>query len=140
ALCSGIDELPEVDWDLRNQLHQTFAEKGIEALQHQLLQLDPMFYHEVDLQNPQRLMRALEVCLVSGQPYSSFRNKLPKERPFNIIKVGLKMERAELYKRIDNRVNAMMEAGLLAEVKALYPFRHLNALHTVGYTELFDFL
>lgn len=140
ALCNGIDELPEADWDLREQLHQLHAEKGIEALQEQLQQLDPVFYAQVDTQNPQRLMRALEVCLVSGKPYSSFRNQQPKERPFRIIKLGLTMDRAALYARIDKRVEQMMEQGLLAEATALYPHCHLNALHTMGYTELFDYM
>ncbi|WP_242927336.1 tRNA (adenosine(37)-N6)-dimethylallyltransferase MiaA [Pontibacter vulgaris] len=140
AVCEGMDEMPETDPAIREELTQEFAEKGLQPLLEQLQQLDPVYYAQVDQANPQRVIRALEVCLSSGQPYSSFRKSEAQERPFNIIKIGLNRDREELYQRIDQRMDLMLQQGLLQEVKALYPYRHHNALQTVGYKEIFDFL
>lgn len=140
AVCKGFDPLPETDELLREELTAVYKEKGIEALQKLLSELDPKHYYAVDLNNPHRLIRALEICIGTGKPYSSFRKGEPKERDFNIIKIGLELERKELYARIDARVDKMMEDGLLEEVRSLQEFKHLNALQTVGYRELFAYL
>lgn len=138
AVCKGFDELPEADAKIRKSLTILLESKGIEGLQELLKQLDPVYYAKVDLKNPQRLTRALEVCLTTGQPFSGFRKGTKKVRDFNCIKIGLNTSREVLYSRINNRVDEMMEAGLLNEVKRLKPYKHLNALQTVGYKELFD--
>lgn len=139
AVCKGIDFQPDVDPEIRNQLMTDFEEKGIEHLQLQLKELDETYYDQVDLKNPKRLIRALEICLMTGKPYSSFRTETIKKRPFNILKIGLNMDREELYSRINLRVDQMMEAGLENEAKSIYPFKHLNSLNTVGYKELFAY-
>jgi tRNA dimethylallyltransferase len=140
AVLYGFDELPKADEELRNQLNQQLAYQGIESLQKQLQDLDPIYYQEVDIQNPQRIIRALEVCISTGKPYSSYRKTENKNRSFNSIIIGLDMEREQLYKRINHRVDLMMEEGLLEEVKSLQEFQHLNALKTVGYSEIFKYL
>ncbi len=140
AVCKGFDELPEADIDVRKKINLLLEEKGIEALQDLLKELDPDYYAKVDLQNPQRISRALEVCLTTGKPYSNLREGKPKNRNFNIIKIGLNTSREVLYERINERVDSMMKSGLLNEVKALFAHKHLNALQTVGYTELFNYL
>ncbi len=137
ALCSGMDHLPRVDEALRAQLNDRLAREGVEALAEELQQLDPAYAAQADLRNPARVLRALEVCLQTGRPFSELRTGRRRERDFRIVKVGVTLPREELYARIDRRVEAMMEAGLEAEARALYPWRHLNALQTVGYRELF---
>ncbi len=138
AVCNGIDDLPKSDERIRQQLIDQFENEGIEALQAQIKTLDPEYYATADLQNTQRLMRAIEVCLLSQRPYSSFLQKQVQPRPFNIIKIGLNTDRELLYNRINQRVDAMVAAGLLEEAKAMYPHRKCNALQTVGYKELFE--
>jgi tRNA dimethylallyltransferase len=140
AVLYGFDELPKADEELRNQLNQQLAYQGIEPLQKQLQELDPIYYQEVDTQNPQRIIRALEVCISTGKPFSSFRKTESKKRSFNSIVIGLDMEREKLYNRINQRVDVMMKEGLLEEVKSLQEFQHLNALKTVGYSEIFNYL
>lgn len=139
AVCKGIDDLPEIDTELRNSLIGRMNNEGIESLRNELRYIDPVYYKEVDLRNPKRILHALEICLMTGKPYSSFRTNKSKARDFNIIKVGLNRERAILYNRINLRVDEMFSEGLVDEAKRLYPFRHLNSLNTVGYKELFDF-
>ncbi|MDD4189739.1 MAG: tRNA (adenosine(37)-N6)-dimethylallyltransferase MiaA [Mangrovibacterium sp.] len=138
AVCNGMDDLPDADHRLRAELTRDFEEKGLEHLRLQLKQLDPDYYSVVDLKNPKRLLHALEVCLVTGKPYSSFRTNPKKERPFRSVKVGLNLDRHELYERINRRVDQMMEEGLEEEARRVYPLRHLNSLNTVGYKELFS--
>lgn len=140
AICKGFDELPEADAEVRAKINSLLEEKGIEGLQSLLKELDPVYYSKVDLQNPQRMSRALEVCLTTGKPYSSLRKGAIKKRNFNIIKIGLNTDREVLYERINKRVDTMMQQGLLEEVKQLESHKHLNALQTVGYKELFDYL
>lgn len=137
ALCEGMDDLPEADEHLRADLMQRLEKEGVASLAEQLKTLDPTYYEVVDRQNPSRVMRALEVCLQTGVPYSSLRTGRRRERPFTIIKIGIDLPREELYGRIDRRVELMMEEGLEAEARAVYPHRALNALQTVGYKELF---
>jgi tRNA dimethylallyltransferase len=139
AVRHGIDELPDPDDTLREELKTMYAETGIESLRSKLRLLDPVYYSEVDIANPKRLLRALEVCISTGRPYSELRKKKPKTRDFEIIMIGLTREKEELNRRINERVDRMMEEGLLEEVKSLTPFRHLNALNTVGYKELFPY-
>lgn len=139
ALLYGFDPLPS-DANIRNELQLLLQEKGIEALQAELQQLDPAYFEIVDQQNPHRLIRALEICKITGKTYSSQRQNKPKERNFSFEIQVLQMEREKLYQRINQRVDKMMEAGLLEEVKILHPFKSLNSLQTVGYRELFDYL
>jgi len=140
AVCKGIDELPDPEASLREEIKHLFQQEGIDALRSQLRILDPVYYNIVDLANPKRLMRAIEVCLTSGKTYSSLRINHQTQRPFHIIKIGLTREREVLYNTINLRVDIMMEMGLLDEVKKLLPFKDLNALNTVGYKELFAYL
>lgn len=140
AVCQGFDDIPKASTETRESLNALFAEFGISALQEYLLKTDPEYYSQVDLNNPQRLIRALEVFETTGKPFSSYRLKNINIRPFNIIKIGLNIEREELYNRINARVDQMMETGLLEEVRTLLPYRNLNALNTVGYSELFEYL
>jgi len=140
AVCRGLDEFPEVDPGIRKALQNDLQQKGLAFLQHRLKELDPVSYGQLDIQNKQRLVRALEVCLSSGRPYSSFLSNPRKKREFTAIKIGLTAEREVIYKRINARVDRMMEEGLLEEARSLYPFRELNALQTVGYRELFEHL
>ncbi|MFN8266021.1 MAG: tRNA (adenosine(37)-N6)-dimethylallyltransferase MiaA [Chitinophagaceae bacterium] len=139
ALCEGLDEIPAVDEGVREQLIVAYKEAGIEWLQNELKAKDPLYASEGEMQNPQRMLRALEVVLSTGQSIFSFRKTLPKYRPFTIIKTALDLPREELYERINHRVDHMMEQGLLQEVQSLIPYRHLNSLQTVGYRELFDY-
>jgi tRNA dimethylallyltransferase len=139
ALCDGMDDLPDADPTLRDSLKQRLESEGLERLVAQLRVLDPKYAEEVDLCNPARVMRALEVCLATGRPYSEQRKGVTAERPFNIIKIGTDMPRDVLYDRINRRVDMMVEEGLEAEARTMYPKRHLNALQTVGYRELFDY-
>jgi len=139
AVCNGIDELPDMDSTLREELKTMLAQQGIESLRAKLRLLDPVYYSNVDITNPNRLLRAIEVCLLTGKPYSEFRKNKPKQRNFKIIYLGLIREKEELNLRINNRVDRMLDEGLMEEVERLYPFRHLNALNTVGYKELFPY-
>ncbi|MFI3264970.1 MAG: tRNA (adenosine(37)-N6)-dimethylallyltransferase MiaA [Rikenellaceae bacterium] len=139
ALCEGLDELPEVSEELREGLRKRLSIEGLESLLRELELLDPQFYQTVDRQNPSRVLRALEVCLASGRPYSDFRGGEKQARDFNIIKVGIDMNRDTLYERINRRVEIMVADGLESEAHALYPHRALNSLQTVGYREFFDY-
>ena len=140
AVCDGIDDIPTIDDQTRTTMKQRLADEGLEALCEELRQRDPEYYEIVDRQNPRRVVHALEICLMTGKTYTSFRKREKRQRPFNIIKIGLNRPREELYERINRRVDQMMADGLLEEAKALYPKRHLNALNTVGYKELFDYI
>lgn len=140
AVTQGLDHFPQVPTSIREQLNKQFKEEGLEALQGQLKNLDPKSYKQIAIDNPQRVIRALEVCIGSGKPYSSFLNKAKNKRDFKTISIGLTAERDLIYKRINNRVDLMMEEGLLNEVKSLQDKKHLNALNTVGYKELFKYL
>ena len=140
ALCNGIDDIPTVDDETRNTLKRRLAEEGLESLCEQLRVLDPKHYEIVDKKNPRRVVHALEICLMTGRTYTSFRTNEHKERPFNIIKIGLTRDREIIYERINRRVDIMMEQGFLDEARSVYPLRHLNALNTVGYKELFAYL
>ncbi len=140
AVCKGFDELPEAAAETRNKINLLLKSEGIEGLQKLLKELDINYYNKVDLENPQRISRALEVCLTSGKPYSELRKGEIKKRSFKVIKIGLNTSREELYRKINQRVDEMMSNGLLNEVKSLLQFKHLNALQTVGYKELFDHL
>lgn len=139
ALLNGMDELPERDDHLRAELQQLFETQGIRVLQEKLKVLDPEYYAEVDIQNHKRLIRAIEVCLLSGGKYSAKRSGKSQDLPFDILKIGLEMDREELYDRINRRVDNMMSDGLEEEARRVYPYKDLNALHTVGYRELFDY-
>jgi tRNA dimethylallyltransferase len=138
AVCKGIDEIPAIDESLRAHLQSLYLKEGLEHIRQQLKLLDPVFYIQVDLKNPKRIIHALEICLMTGKPYSSLRTHQIKERPFHIRKIGLNRSREELYQRINQRVDNMMDDGLLEEARRLYPHRHLNSLNTVGYKELFQ--
>jgi tRNA dimethylallyltransferase len=140
AVLNGLDELPETDLRIREELNERLKGKGIESIQAELAALDPEYYTSVDPSNPQRLIRGLEFYLSVGKKLSSFLSRTRKERPFRVLKIGLNKDRAALYDQINHRVDLMMENGLLAEVERLIPFRDYNALKTVGYAELFDYL
>lgn len=140
ALCNGLDDLPDSNPEIKLKLTTTLEKEGIAKLQEQLAELDPEYYRSIDLNNPHRLIRAIEVCLITGKKFSELRSGKKVQHPFNIIKIGLNLERSVLYERINQRVNQMMQEGLLEEVKSLYAHRQLKALKTVGYTEIFDFL
>lgn len=139
ALCDGMDDLPQADPALRAALTRRLADEGVDALAEQLRELDPRYYEEVDRRNPARVLRAVEVCLQTGRPYSEQRTGRRQKRPFEVVKIGIDLPRAELYERIDRRVDRMLADGLEAEARALYPYRSLNALQTVGYREFFDY-
>ncbi len=139
AVCNGIDNIPTVDEATRNYWKNIYNENGLEYIQNELKRLDPIHYEEVDLMNQKRILHALEICSITGKPYSDFRTGKNKERPFNILKIGLNRQRPELYERINARVNTMMQNGLLDEAKPFYEHRHLNTLNTVGYKELFEY-
>lgn len=139
AVCKGIDKIPDIDPQLRADLKKQFETEGLEPLRLQLKKLDPDYYNEADLKNPIRIIHALEVCMMTGKPYSTFRQKRAKERPFNIIKIGLNRDRAELFDRINTRVLLMIQAGLEAEARAFYPYKSYHSLNTVGYKQLFDY-
>lgn len=139
AVCKGMDELPTVDEELRNQLRELYLREGLDPIRQQLKIVDPLFYSQVDLKNPQRVIHALEICLMSGKPYSSLRTNPDKKRPFRIVKIGFTRDREDLYDRINRRVDAMVLEGLVEEARSFYPMRHLNSLNTVGYKELFRY-
>ncbi len=140
AVVKGLDDFPKVDANIRTQLNEQLANEGIASLQQQLKELDPVYYERVALENPHRLIRALEICIGSGKPYSSFLKDKSASRNFKTIKIGITADREIVYDRINRRVDIMMEAGLLEEAKALHPHKTLNALQTVGYRELFEYL
>jgi tRNA dimethylallyltransferase len=140
AICKGFDELPEADGEVRTKIATLYATEGITGLQNLLKELDEVYYNKVDLQNPQRVSRALEVCLTTGLPYSTLRKGKRQNRSFNIIKIGLNINRELLYQRINKRVDEMINNGLVKEVESLTSYKHLNALQTVGYKELFAYL
>lgn len=140
AVTEGLDEFPEIDKSIREKLNQEFENQGIEPLQNELQKVDPEYFEQVDLNNPVRIIRALEIYRGTGKPFSSFRKKQITPRNFNVIKIGLELPREEIYERINRRVDLMIEEGLLEEVQSLYEFKHLNSLQTVGYKELFDYL
>lgn len=140
AVCEGIDALPRVDPEIRNKLIDQYEKEGIQSLRQDLKKLDPDYYEKADLKNPKRLLKALEITVMTGKPYSSFLTRSKKTRPFNILKVGLYKEREELYENINKRVDKMIDEGLLEEAKELYKHKRVNALNTVGYKELFEYL
>ena len=140
AVCDGIDDIPTIDDETRRLMKQRLADEGLEALCEELRRLDPEYYEIVDRQNPRRVVHALEICTMTGKTYTSFRRRERRQRPFSIVKIALNRPREELYERINRRVDQMMSDGLLEEARALYPRRELNALNTVGYKELFDYL
>ncbi len=139
AVCNGIDDFPDTDLALRKNLMQHLETEGLDSLRFQLKQLDEATYQRIDLKNPQRILRALEVCIATGKPYSEWKTGVTKKRNFEIVKIGLTRPREELYTRINSRVIQMMNDGLLEEARKLYPYKGLTALKTVGYTELFDY-
>ena len=140
AVCDGIDDIPTIDEETRRLMKQRLADEGLEALCEKLRRLDPEYYEIVDRQNPRRVVHALEICTMTGKTYTSFRRRERRQRPFRIVKIALNRPREELYERINRRVDQMMSDGLLDEARALYPKKELNALNTVGYKELFDYL
>jgi tRNA dimethylallyltransferase len=140
AVCKGLDNIPAVDAEVRLFWQNQFAEKGLEFIQNELLKLDPKHYGEVDLQNPKRILHALEICNMTGKPYSYLRSGEQKERNFNIVKIGLNRTRPELYERINKRVDVMMDQGLFQEAEEFYLHRQLNTLNTVGYKELYEYM
>ncbi|WP_395803011.1 tRNA (adenosine(37)-N6)-dimethylallyltransferase MiaA [Daejeonella sp.] len=140
AVCYGFDPLPVASEEVREKLNKQFVENGITFLQDKLKTVDPEYFAQVDLNNPQRIIRALEVYQSTGKTYSSLRTNNKKQRPFNIIKIGLNDDREELYQRINLRVDEMVINGLFEEVESLKTYQHLNALNSVGYSEIFDFL
>lgn len=140
AVCNGIDDIPTIDEHTRSNMKRRLAEEGLPALVDELKQLDPDHWAIVDKHNPRRVVHALEICHMTGKTYTSFRKSQKKERPFNIVKIGLNRPREELYERINRRVDQMMADGLLEEARSVYPKRHLNALNTVGYKELFNYI
>lgn len=139
AVTKGIDDIPDIDPQIREKYNRMYDEKGIESLRIALKILDPKHYSSVDLKNHKRIIRALEICETTGKPYSSFLKKETRQRDFNVVKVGLNMERNNLFDRINRRVDKMMKEGFEDEARALFHNRKLNALNTVGYKELFDF-
>ncbi|MBR5860383.1 MAG: tRNA (adenosine(37)-N6)-dimethylallyltransferase MiaA [Bacteroidaceae bacterium] len=140
AVCKGIDDIPTVDDETRTMVLEKYEREGLEKLAAELRILDPEYYNEADIKNPKRVMHALEICYMTGKTYSSFRTKEKKERPFNIIKIGLQRDREELYDRINRRVDIMIEQGLVNEVKQFSHLKEHNSLNTVGYKEIFKYL
>ena len=140
AICKGIDNIPTIDAETREMMLQRYESEGLETLCSELKLLDPEYYKIVDLKNPKRVIHALEICYMTGKTYTSFRTQKKKDRSFHIIKIGLTRDRNELYERINHRVDVMMDEGLLEEARAVYPYRTLNSLNTVGYKELFNYL
>ena len=139
AVCNGIDDIPTVDDQTRSLMKQRLADEGLEALVEELRRLDPEHYEIVDRRNPRRVVHALEICHMTGRTYTSFRTAHKKQRPFQIVKIGLNRPREELYARINRRVDLMMEQGLEDEARRMFPHKGVNALNTVGYKELFDY-
>lgn len=139
AVSKGIDDIPTVTQEIRDAIYAQFEREGLELILAELKESDPVHYDEVDRMNYKRVIHAVEICRMTGKPYSSFRTNSKKERPFRIIKIGLTRDHEELYDRINRRVDQMMDDGLLEEARKVYPFRHLNSLNTVGYKELFKY-
>ena len=140
AVCNGIDDIPTVDDETRAMVLEKYQREGLEQLAAELRILDPEYYATADIKNPKRVMHALEICYMTGKTYSSFRTQQKKQRPFNIIKIGLQRERDELYERINSRVDKMIEQGLVEEAKKFYHLKEYNSLNTVGYKEIFKYL
>lgn len=140
AVCYGIDDIPTVDEETRAMVIDKYNREGLESLAAELRLLDPEYYAEADIKNPKRVMHALEICYMTGKKYSSFRTRKKKQRPFNIIKIGLRRDREELYERINRRVDLMIEQGLVEEVKNFVHLKEHNSLNTVGYKEIFKYL
>lgn len=140
AVCNGIDDIPTVDDETRAIVIEKYNNEGLDSLAAELRLLDPEYYSEADIKNPKRVMHALEICYMTGKKYSSFRTRTKKQRPFNIIKIGLRRDREELYKRINRRVDMMIEQGLVDEVRRFAHLKHHNSLNTVGYKEIFKYL
>lgn len=140
AVCNGIDDIPTVDDETRAMVIEKYNNEGLDALAAELRLLDPEYYSEADIKNPKRVMHALEICYMTGKKYSSFRTRTKKQRPFNIIKIGLRRDREELYERINRRVDMMIEQGLVDEVRRFAHLKHHNSLNTVGYKEIFKYL
>ena len=140
AVCNGLDDLPNVPETIRRQVQQAYQTNGLTWLQNEVQRLDPDYWQIVDRQNPARLAHCVELCLTTGQPYSSLRTNTVKQRPFRIVKAALDRPRAQLYERIDQRVEQMIADGLEQEARAVYDKRHLNSLQTVGYKELFAYM
>ncbi len=140
AVCNGIDDIPTIREDIRDEMKQRYAKEGLEVLCKELQQLDPEHYEVVDRKNHRRVIHALEICRQTGKTYTSFRKQEKKQRPFRIVKIGINCDRGMLYQRINERVDMMMEQGFLEEAESLRDYRHLNALNTVGYKELFDYM
>ncbi len=139
AVCEGLDEFPTINTETREMLNNKLKNDGLQSLQEKLKTADPEYYAQVDINNPQRVIRALEVFESRGKPFSAYRKSNPKERPFNVIKLGINLSREMLYQRINQRVDDMILKGLVEEVRSLLPYRHFNSLNTVGYSELFDY-
>lgn len=137
TICKGIDDIPTVSPEIRSRVIQWYQENGLQALQQRLLLLDPEYYHTADLQNAKRLLHAVEVCEMTGRTFTSFRKNTIRTRPFRILKIGINQQREVLYERINQRVDQMMQAGLLEEARSVYAYKDLNSLNTVGYKELF---
>lgn len=140
AVCNGIDDIPTIEAGIRSMMKERLEKEGLDALCKELEKLDPQYYEIVDKRNVRRVLHGLEICIQTRKPYSSFRTSVTKKRNFNVVKIVLNRPREELYTRINDRVDKMMDAGLLDEVKALYPFKDSNALNTVGYKELFAYI
>ncbi len=140
AVCNGMDDIPTVDAVTREFWLSQFSNKGLEFIQNELKQLDPKHYQQVDFQNPKRILHALEICSMTGKPYSDLRTGERKKRNFNIVKIGLNRPRPELYERINNRVDEMITDGLLKEAEQFYPHKNLNTLNTVGYKEIYEYM
>lgn len=140
AICKGIDDIPTVDNETREMMMEKYENEGLEKLCVELKLLDPEYYSIVDLKNPKRVIHALEICYMTGKTYTSFRTGNKKQRPFNIIKIGLCRDRNELYERINKRVDIMINDGLIDEVKSVYQYKNLNSLNTVGYKEIIQYL
>ena len=139
AVCDGIDDIPTIDDETRRLLKQRLETEGLERLLEELRVLDPEYYQIVDRKNTRRVVHALEICYMTGRTYTSFRTNTPRERPFNVVKIGLNRDRAELYERINQRVEDMVENGLVEEARSVYHLKGVNALNTVGYREMFDY-
>lgn len=140
AICKGIDDIPTVDSETRRMMMEKYENEGLERLCSELKLLDPKYYSIVDLKNPKRVIHALEICYMTGKTYTSFRTGNKKQRPFNILKIGLSRDRDELYERINRRVDIMISEGLIDEVKSVYKYKELNSLNTVGYKEIIQYL
>jgi len=140
VICNGIDNIPDIDPEIREHYKEILAKGDLDSLRFELKQVDPEYYKTVDLKNGKRIIRGLEVFAQTGKPFSSFRSSQKKQRDFEIVKIGLNRERQELYERINKRVDIMMKNGLLQEAEKYYPYKELNALNTVGYKELFSYM